>query len=196
MTVRRAVRTFVTGLVALLPVFITAAILIWLVQTADAVLGGLLKIVMPDEAYRRGMGLVAALGVIFATGVMMEGILFRRLLGWIEDWINRIPLVKTIYGPARDLMGLLSKSSEKKFSKVVMAKLPGTQIQLLGFVTMEDFTGSKLSPGNDVIAVYLPMSYQIGGYTLFLPRDCLTAVDMTLEDAMRFVVTAGMSRSA
>ena len=195
MTIRRAVRTFVTGLVALLPVFITAAILIWLVQTADAILGGVLKFVMPDEAYHRGMGLVAALGLIFATGVLMEGILFRRLLSWIEDWINRIPLVKTIYGPARDLMSLLSKSSEKKFSKVVMAKLPGTQIQLLGFVTVEDFTGSKLSPGNDVIAVYLPMSYQIGGYTLFLPRDCLTAVDMTLEDAMRFVVTAGMSRS-
>lgn len=195
MTVRRVVRTFVSGLVALLPVFITLAILIWLVQTADAILGGLLKIVMPDEFYHRGMGLVAAVGVVFATGLLMEGILFRRLVGWLEDWINRIPLVKTIYGPARDLMSLLSKGSDKKFSKVVMALLPGTQIQLLGFVTVEDFTGSPLSPGKDVIAVYLPMSYQIGGYTLFLPRDCLTAVDMTLEVAMRFVVTAGMSRS-
>ncbi len=194
MTIRRVVRTFVSGLVALLPVFITLAILIWLVQTADAILGGLLKFVMPEEAYHHGMGLVAAIAVIFATGLLMEGILFRRLLGWIEDWINRIPLVKTIYGPARDLMSLLSKS-DKKFSKVVMARLPGTQIQALGFVTVEDFSASSLSPGQDVIAVYLPMSYQIGGYTLFLPRDCLTAVDMSLEDAMRFVVTAGMSRS-
>lgn len=195
MTVRRVARIFVTGLVALLPVFITLAIVIWLVQTADAVLGGVLRVVMPDEFYHRGMGLVAAVGVVFATGLLMEGILFRRVLGWIEDWINRIPLVKTIYGPARDLMGLLSKGSERRFSKVVMARLPGSEIQLLGFVTLEDFAGSPLSPGKDVIAVYLPMSYQIGGYTLFLPRDCLTAVDMSLEEAMRFVVTAGMSRS-
>lgn len=195
MNLRRIVRTFVSGLVTLLPVFITLAILIWLVQTADAALGALLKVVMPDEAYHRGMGLVAAVGVVFATGLLMEGILFRRLLAWLEDGINRIPLVKIIYGPARDLMSLLSKSSDKKFSKVVMARLPGTEIQLLGFVTVEDFAGSPLSPGQNVIAVYLPMSYQIGGYTLFLPRSCLTAVNMRLEDAMRFVVTAGMSRS-
>lgn len=194
MKLRRAARIFVSGLVVLLPVFVTSAILIWLVQSADAILGGVLKVLMPDEAYRRGMGLVAALGLVFATGLLMEGILFRRVLGWIEEWINRIPLVKTIYGPARDLMSLMSKK-DRKFSKVVMARLPGIQIQLLGFVTVEDFSGSPLSPGEEVIAVYLPMSYQIGGYTLFLPRDCLTAVEMSLEDAMRFVVTAGVSRS-
>lgn len=195
MTARRIARTFVSGLVTLLPVLITLAILIWLVKTADTVLGATLSFLLPGEVHSRGLGLIVAIGVIFGTGLLMEGILFRRLLAWIEDWINRIPLVKTIYGPARDLMGLLSKSSDKKFSKVVMVRLPGTQIQALGFVTVEDFSASPLAPGNDVIAVYLPMSYQIGGYTLFLPRDCLTAVDMSLEVAMRFVVTAGMSRS-
>lgn len=195
MTARRIARTFISGLVTLLPVLITLAILIWLVKTGDAVLGAMVNFVTPGEVHSPGLGLIVAIGVIFGTGLLMEGILFRRLLNWAEEWINRIPLVKTIYGPARDLMGLLSKSSDKKFSKVVMARLPGTPIQALGFVTVEDFSSSPLKPGSDVIAVYLPMSYQIGGYTLFLPRDCLTAVDMSLEDAMRFVVTAGMSRS-
>jgi uncharacterized membrane protein len=195
MTPRRIARTFISGLVTLLPVLITLAILVWLVKTADTVLDAMVSFILPGEVHSRGFGLIVAIGVIFGTGLLMEGILFQRLLNWLEEWINKIPLVKTIYGPARDLMSLLSKGSDKKFSKVVMVRLPGTQIQALGFVTVEDFSASSLSPGQDVIAVYLPMSYQIGGYTLFLPRDCLTAVDMSLEVAMRFVVTAGMSRS-
>jgi len=194
MTVRRFARTFATGLVTLLPVLITVAVLVWLVKTAATVFGAMVDFVVPGEVDSLLVGFLVALGVIFATGLLMEGILFRRMLIWIENWINRIPLVKTIYGPARDLMGLLAKT-DRKFSKVVMVRLPGTPIQALGFVTVEDFTGSPVAPGSDVIAVYLPMSYQIGGYTLFLPRDCLTPVEMSLEDAMRFVVTAGISRS-
>jgi len=195
MTLRRIARTFLSGLATLLPIVVTLALVAWVVGTAEAMLGAVARLVLPGESYPRGLGLLAAIVLIFAVGVLMEAVLFRRLMAWIERGLERIPLVKTVYGAVRDLMSLFSKAGTKKFSKVVLVKFPGIDAQLVGFVTIEDFAGLPLAPGKDRIAVYLPMSYTIGGYTVFLPRECLTPLDMSLEDAMRFVVTAGMSRS-
>ena len=67
-------------------------------------------------------------------------------------------------------------------------------IRLIGFVTREDLSGLPKALGeDDRVAVYLPLSYQIGGYMLFMPRSALIPIDMSLEDAMRFSITAGMS---
>ncbi|MBI2383124.1 MAG: DUF502 domain-containing protein [Gammaproteobacteria bacterium] len=191
---RRIARTFASGLVTILPVLVTIAVLAWLVQSAEAILGAVVRVFIPDEAYLRGMGLFAAFGLIFGIGLVAEGILFQRILDWVESWLNRIPLVKTVYNAVRDLMDLVSKSRSPTFNKVVLAQLPGTEFKLLGFVTVEDFHKLPLALDAGTVAVYFPMSYQIGGYTLFLPRSCLTPVDMTLEEGMRFAVTAGMSR--
>jgi uncharacterized membrane protein len=81
---------------------------------------------------------------------------------------------------------------------VVQVQIPGMPIRMLGFVTLEDLDGVGLaSPdgGEESVAVYLPMSYQIGGYTVLLPRSYLTPVDMGMEEAMRFLITAGLSRT-
>ncbi len=195
MTLPRLARTFFSGLAVVLPIVITIAVVLWVVTTAEALLSPLVRGVLPDGAYPRGVGLVVAIGLIFAIGVLMEAVYFRRLVSWIEEGLDRIPMVKTIYGAVRDLMSLFSKAGSRKFSKVVRVKLPGTEASLIGFVTIEDFTGLPVAPGAGQVAVYMPMSYTIGGYTVFVPRDWLTPLDMSLEDAMRFVVTAGMSRS-
>lgn len=196
MTVRRIARTFLSGLVVVLPIVVTIALLLWLVNAAETLLGAVVRTVIPDDNYHKGLGLLAALGLVFAVGVLMEAVYFRRLMGWFEEALNRIPLVKTVYSAVRDLMSLFSRSGSRRFSKVVMVQIPGFPAQLMGFITVEDFAGLPLKLGTESVAVYLPMSYQIGGYTLFLPRNCLTPVEMSLEDAMRFVVTAGLSRPA
>lgn len=195
MSFRRLARTFLSGLAVVLPIVITLAVLLWLVQSTEALLGAVVRLFLPDNVYQPGLGLVVALVLIFAVGVLMEAVYFRRLMRWFEDLLNRIPLVKTVYSAVRDLMSLFSKSGARKFSKVVMVKFPGTEAGLIGFVTIEDFTGLPMQPAADTVAVYLPMSYTIGGYTAFLPRAWLTPLDLSLEEAMRFVVTAGMSRS-
>lgn len=195
MSLRRVARTFFSGLAVVLPIVITIAVVLWVVNTAESLLGAVVRPLLPEGSYPRGLGLVAAIGLIFAIGVLMEAVYFRRLMGWFEEILNRIPLVKTVYGAVRDLMSLFSKSGSRKFSKVVLVKLPGTEASLIAFVTIEDFAGLPVAPGAGQVAVYMPMSYTIGGYTVFVPRDWLTPLDMSLEDAMRFVVTAGMSRS-
>jgi len=110
--------------------------------------------------------------------------------------MQRIPLVKTIYTSVQDLTDFVSRSGADRSSQVVVVKvsLGETRARLLGFVTREDF--DALPPelgGPDDVAVYMPMSYQVGGYTLFLPRDSVQAIDMTMDQAMRFAVTAGMT---
>lgn len=195
MTARRLARTFLSGLAVVLPIVVTIAVLAWLVNATEATLGAIVRLVLPDNLYQPGLGLLVSLVLVFAVGVLMEAVYFRRLMNWFEELLNRIPLVKTVYSAVRDLMSLFSKAGAKKFSKVVMVNFPGTEAGMIGFVTIEDFTGLPLKPAADAVAVYLPMSYTIGGYTAFLPRAWLTPLDMTLEEAMRFVVTAGMSRS-
>jgi uncharacterized membrane protein len=196
MSFGRIARTFLSGLAVVLPIAVTFAVLAWTVTTAETILGPFVRAVLPGDTYPRGLGILVAIGLIFVIGVFMEAVYFRRLVAWLEELLNRIPLVKTIYGAVRDLMSLFSKAGTRKFSKVVMVKLPGLEARLIGFVTIEDFAGLAISAGPDEVAVYLPMSYTIGGYTLFLRRECLTPLELTLEEAMRFVVTAGMSRSS
>jgi uncharacterized membrane protein len=196
MSLGRLARTFLSGLAVVLPIVITIAVLLWVVTTAERLLGSVAGALLPGDGAPRGLGIVLAIALIFGVGVLMEAVYFRRLMGWIEELLNRIPLVKTVYGAVRDLMSLFSKAGTRRFSKVVMVKFPGIEARLIGFVTIEDFAGLAVTAGPDEVAVYLPMSYTIGGYTVLLPRSCLTPLDMSLEDAMRFVVTAGMSRSS
>ena len=81
-------------------------------------------------------------------------------------------------------------------SKVVMVRIPGQDFEQIGFVTREDFSPLALSPTiEDPVAVYLPMSYQIGGYTLILPRSSIRHTDMSFEEAMKLVLTGAITRN-
>lgn len=196
-TWRRVTRTFLTGLFAALPIMVTVTVVMWLVGAAETLLGGFIRILLPTTAYLPGMGLVVSLLLIFITGLLMQAIFFRELMSWVEEQLERIPLIKTVYSAVKDLTGFFSKRNERRFGKVVLVQMPNVPVRLLGFITVEDIGQARLgidtSTCEDTVAVYLPMSYQIGGYTVLLPRSYLTPLDMSMEDAMRFLITAGMS---
>lgn len=194
-TVRKATSIFFTGLLAVLPILVTMSFVMWLIGAAESVLGGMLSIVLPGDAYRRGMGLVVAIVMIFVVGLAMQGLVTKQVMAWLDHYLHKIPLIKTIYGAVRDLTHLISNQGGQKLGRVVMLQWPGQPIRLVGFITVEDLSRFEIAAEEECVAVYLPMSYQIGGYTAFIPRKLLTPLDMTLEDAMRFVVTAGVSRS-
>ena len=122
-------------------------------------------------------------------------IVFQRLFAWGEAVLNRLPLVKSLYSAIKDFMAYFSPDNKAAMSKVVLVQLPGQAFELLGFVTREDFSRLPVQLSmDDPVAVYLPFSYQIGGYTLFLPRSCLTPVDMPFEEAMKLVLTGAVAR--
>lgn len=188
--------TFLRGLVTVLPVLLTVYILYWFAVTAERVLGGPLRWALPDWLYRPGLGIAAGALLVFCVGLVMELYVARRLVALGERALLRIPVVKTVYGAIKDFAGFVSESSkDRSMSQVVRVRVEG-DMYLLGFVTREDFAG--LPPqlgGSGMVAVYLPMSYQIGGYTLILPRERIEPVPMSSEEALRFAVTAGMSRT-
>jgi uncharacterized membrane protein len=193
---RKIAGTFFTGLLAVLPILVTVALVMWLIGAAEAVLGGLLGFLLPRGLYLPGMGLLVAIVLIYLVGLGMKGLFVQQAFGWVESALNRIPLVKTVYGAVRDLTGFMSNKRERKFGQVVMVQMPNLPVRLVGFVTVDDLLEAGIAgcDTNGCVAVYLPMSYQIGGYTVMLPRQYLTPLDMSFEEAMRFVITAGMSR--
>ncbi|TAK80756.1 MAG: DUF502 domain-containing protein [Betaproteobacteria bacterium] len=188
---RKLGRIFLTGLLTVLPLVATIYFTVWLLNVLERFFGKQVMLVLPDEWYRTGMGLVLAVVVVFAVGVLMNGILFRRLFGWTEWLLLEIPLVRSVYSAMRDLLGLFAQHKEPAL-QVVSVALPGN-VRLLGFVTRADFSDVPAGiAGPEEVAVYLPMSYQIGGYTVIVPKSAITAVKMSREEAMKFILTAGL----
>jgi uncharacterized membrane protein len=186
-------KAFFAGLAAMLPIVITVWILIWLGATAESVLGGVLHYGL-GRYYHPGMGLVAGIVVIFLVGLALQAWVFRKLFAFGENLLKRIPVVKTVYGSVRDLMAFFSESKSKSTSQVVMVTLGDTGLRLIGVVTREDFSGYPAGMADaGVVAVYFPMSYQMGGFTAMMPRSAIQPIEMPFQDAMRFALTAGMS---
>jgi len=188
-------KLFLKGLAVVIPVTLTLAILWWMARGAEDILGGLLMRFLPQGWYIPGMGVVSAVAMTILIGLLTHVILFQKLFAIGDTILQRLPLVKTIYSALKDFIAYLSPDSKMALSKVVLVKIPGQDFEQVGFVTREDFSRLPLKlTVEEPIAVYLPMSYQIGGYTLFLPRACLTAVDMSFEDGMKLVITGAVSR--
>ncbi|MDN3516687.1 DUF502 domain-containing protein [Aquisalimonas lutea] len=190
---------FLKGLAAILPVFVTVYLVVWIARTAENVLGGIIRFILPESWYIPGIGLLLGIGLIFAVGVLLQAYLIRRLFDVGEALVHRIPLINTVYSAVQDLMDFISRSNRQQASQVVLVRVHLGEVsgRLMGFVTREEWAGLPDNMADDgEVAVYMPMSYQIGGYTLILPRSHLEPVDMGIDEGMRFALTAGMSTQA
>ena len=188
---RLLTKLIVQGLAALLPIALTIYVIRWLAVTGEEWLGGLLREILPEGAYKTGMGVGLGLLVVIAVGILCNALIVRRVLHLIDRISAKITLVKTIYGSVNDLMSYFSQggAKNKKLSKPVLVTVaPG--IDTLGVLT-RDAVPELGRP--DLTAVYIPMSYGIGGLTVLVPSAALKPVDMSIEEALRFAVTAGMT---
>lgn len=179
-----------TGLITMLPVILTLYLLYWLAVSAETLLGDLI----PQEVYFPGMGVVAALLAMFVVGMLMHTRPIQQLFTRGERIFYRLPLVKSIYAAFRDFMDYFSPARKKDFEQVVSVIMGDTGIRLIGFITQADEQLPADFQGDDSVMVYLPMSYMIGGYAVLVPRALVQPLNMSMEDAMRFVLTAGVTR--
>lgn len=196
MLMKRIGRILFQGLAALLPALLTIYILYWLVRSAETILGSALALLLPEGWYVPGMGLVAGLVVTFLFGMALNAFLVRKMLDLGEAIMHRIPLVKVLYASLKDFVAFFAAKREERFNQVVTVDLEfgGCPMRLVGFITCSDF--SRLPPGigePGEVAVYLPLSYQIGGYTVMVPRTAVRPVDISAHRAMGFVVTGGLT---
>ncbi|MGD9842774.1 MAG: DUF502 domain-containing protein [Steroidobacteraceae bacterium] len=193
---RRIWTTFIAGLATVLPVTITLYLIFWLGSTAETVLGDALQLVINEEYYRPGMGLLAGFLVVLVVGSLVNAYVVRWFIRKGEAWLERIPLVKTVYGSVKDITKFLPGQGERRDSRRVVLWMKDN-VYTIGFVTA-DHVNKKLP--QDVLTnrlpVYFPMSYQIGGYTLYILKSDLIETDLSAEEAMRLVLIGGVNADA
>lgn len=187
-------KSLVKGSIVVLPLLVTAwflwSALVWL-----NTLGTDLIVLLHLPNVFPGMGLL-----LMMTGLLIVGLLFQfNPVSWLyqyfEDVLLRFPLVKTLYGAVKDFANMFDQNDDRD-QQVVLIDLPPLG-KAVGFITSKQVPNSlhKELGGQDFVAVYLPMSYMIGGYTVFVPPERITVVDWSFEDAMRFTLTAGVSQT-
>jgi uncharacterized membrane protein len=186
-------KLFVQGLMAILPIALTLYLIYWLATTAEAVLGAMLRALIGD-AYVPGLGVLFGLLITLGVGLLLRIWLFQKVFSLGEALLERIPGIKSLYGSIRDLVGFFDSSKQKDFDKTVMVTIGDEHTRLMGLVTRETFRDLPEGVGDDqTVAVYLPMSYQLGGFTVMVSKDKIHPVDMKVDQAMQFVLTAGVS---
>jgi uncharacterized membrane protein len=179
------------GLVTILPIGLTAYFIYWLGVTTENLLSKPIKLAVGESNYFLGMGLITGFVLLFLIGLAVNAFLVRRVLTFGEELVLRVPVVKTVYSAIRDMTRLVNTEKKKGDLDRVVTLETGFG-KLIGFVTQEHANTLRIGGGDDMVAVYLPMSYQIGGYTVYLPRSRVTETDLTVEQAMRIVLTGGV----
>jgi uncharacterized membrane protein len=190
---KRIGKIFIQGLMAILPIALTLYLIYWLATTAESVLGQVLRSLI-GKAYVPGLGVVFGVLLTLGIGVLLQLWLFRKVFSLGEALLERIPGIKSLYGSIRDLVGFFDSTKQKDFDKTVMVTVGDENTRLMGLVTRESFSDLPEGVGDDqTVAVYLPMSYQLGGFTVMVSKDKIHPIDMKVDQAMQFLLTAGVS---
>ena len=193
---RRLTNILMKGLAAVLPIGLTLYAVWWLARTAEGLMRGVIMVVVPAEDYRPGMGILAGLLLLFIIGSVVNAYIVRRTISVWEEFLGRIPLVKTVYSAVRDITRLLPSGEGRRDLQSVVVWRVG-DARLLGFVTREGLPEiEKHAGGIDLVAVYFPLSYMLGGVTVFLPKTAVEHIEMPVEAAMRLALTGGMATAA
>ena len=144
--------------------------------------------------YIPGLGIIVTLIFIFLVGLLVNNYITGRFFKWLSQTLEKVPLIKVIYNPLKDLMALLpSKGSDKsRPQRVVLVPLPSLGLNALGLVTREEL--DEL-PGKNLIPVYIPLSYMLGGITVLIEKDKVQKVDIPVDQALKLSVTAWIKAS-
>ena len=189
---RKIWNTALKGLVAILPLGLTVYVVYWLAVSAERLFSRVIKLVVPEPYYWPGLGLLTGLVVLYFVGLAVNAYVVSRALRISDRLFARIPVVKTIYLAIRDFTRFFPSSGQgSDLRRVVLVPFgPG---KVIGFVTTESGDMLRRSPGaEDTIAVYLPMSYMVGGYTVFVRRESLEPTTLSVEAGMRLALMGGV----
>ena len=186
---------FFRGLITFLPLAITVYVLVIFITWTEHTAMQLLR-PLTGEFYLPGLGIALGALLILALGGLMSMRITGKLLSFVELPFTNLPVVKSIYSSLKNFADYFAPH-EQDAQQVVLLKMPGHELSTVGLVTRQSMKGlpKGLVELDDQVAVYLPMGYMIGGYTVFVPRSWTTPVDMSVEEAMRMALIAFMSSS-
>ena len=175
---RLLVRYFFRGLLVFVPAVLTVAIVVFVFRKVDAWMG------LPIP----GVGFAATIAIIVVTGALASNFVTRRIFELVEALFRRLPFVKLLYSAIRDVTDAFV-GERKGFDRTVTVALDGGGgIRVVGFLTRDSLAGVGLP---ELVAVYLPQSYNFAGMMVLVPRRLVTPLGVKGADAMAFVVSGG-----
>lgn len=191
-------RWLVAGLIVWLPIAATLIIVGFLVDLLDRTMLILPAAWRPDAllgVHIPGLGIAVSLLVVLVTGALAANFLGRQLLVWAERAVNRIPLVRSIYGGAKKLTETVFSDQQKAFREVVMLEYPRAGLWTLGFRTGEAAGEITRHTGTDMATVYVPTTPNpTSGYVVIMPESDLVRLNMSVEDALQLIISMGAVR--
>lgn len=153
-----------------------------------------LKEFWDDHWYLRGIGLVVAVVLIYLAGRVLGGYIGRRVYSRVEQFFGRLPVFKQVYPHVKQVVEFLFGEREKlRFSNVVLVQYPRKGIWAIGLMTGDPMKSVEAAAGDECITVFIPSSpTPFTGYTITVPRSDVIDMPISIEEALRFVITGGV----
>ena len=189
-------RYLITGLLVWVPLVITVWVLSFLVSTMDQTLLLLPQQLRPEHwlgYYIPGMGVVLTLLVVFFTGLFTANIIGQRLVRYGEKVLARIPVVNSIYNGVKQVSDTLFSPTGQAFRKALLVQWPSPGMWTIAFLTG--------TPGGDIVnhlqgdylSIYVPTTPNpTGGYFVMVPKSAVIELDMTIDEALKYVISMGV----
>jgi uncharacterized membrane protein len=188
-------RLLVAGTLVWLPIIATVWVVSFFVALMDRTLVLLPDRFQPDVLFGfhvPGLGVIFAFVVVLLTGLLVTNLIGRQLVGYWEDLMQRIPLVRSVYGGVRSFTESVLSSSNS-FRQVVAVEYPRPGIWSIGFVTAEDVAEVSRRTGQHVKCVFVSTAPNpTSGFIILVPQDQLVPLDMSIDAAMKMIVTCGV----
>ncbi|NPA57873.1 MAG: DUF502 domain-containing protein [Aquificae bacterium] len=179
---------FLTGLFVFIPIAITVWIVVWLLSFVNNLVLPVLRIVLPIPNIP-GIGIIITAIIIFLIGLIAQNYAGRKLIELWDSFINRIPLVRSIYLAVKQLMeNLFNTRGTGKFKEVVLVEFPRKGMLSIGFVA-----NTVKIDEDKYYLVYVPTAPNpTSGYTVFVPEEEIYRTDLTVEEATKIILSGGL----
>lgn len=184
------------GLLVCLPVLITLWVLNWIVGTLDQTL-----LILPEEWRPHaligmnipGFGVILAFVILLVLGAITSNLFGRKILSWWHKLVHKIPVVGSIYSGVKQVSDTLLSDSGNAFRKAVLIQWPREGIWTIAFVTGSPGGDAAIHLPGDFLSVYVPTTPNpTGGYFVMLPRQSCIELEMSVDDALKYIVSMGV----
>lgn len=183
-------KNFLNGILTIVPIILVIYVIYKTFMFLDSLLGNVLKPYF-KESYIPGIGLLSTLVLITVLGWLSTRFITGSLIKLLDVLLEKIPFVKTVYSVIKDTVHSFL-GEKKSFSKVALVTVPGSEMKSMGFLTAENL-GTFYQPLSNYVAVYIPQTFQVSGFTFLIPKDQVELIDVKPEDAMKFILSGGMT---
>jgi len=187
-------RYLVTGLIVVAPLGATAWVLAWLFRNLDSLLGRYIREIPALEGIEiPGLGLAALVLLLVFVGWMLRWALGRKLVGWWNSVLSRLPMTRTVYNASSQIAQSVLHRDEKLFQKCVLIEYPSPGTYAMGFLTARAPREVDRRLGGSAVSVFLPTAPNpTSGYLLVLPEERVQVLEMSVEQGMKLILSAGV----